>query len=104
MNREEFEAIIKEVNDAKVCGIPYVEDECELFVAAKPKLLQENMDVDRHRWYEISTSVYAVGEWFLGLTGVSNVFSETMGFDDCCVDTVACEMQEFASVTYRPKR
>jgi hypothetical protein len=100
MTRQEFEAIIKEVNEAKCCGVHYVEDECELFSKAKPKEVASGLYVDKHRWYEISTTVYMVGEWYLGVTGVTDLFSEQMGYDDCDVDTVAYEMEQSQSVTY----
>ena len=104
MNREQFEAISKEINEAKCCSVHAVEEECDLFYKANPKMVKEGMNVDKHRWYEISTSVYRIGEWYLGVCGVSGLFSESMGFDDCMVETNAFEMEQVQSVTYIQKK
>lgn len=103
MTRQEFEAIIKEVNEAKCCSVHAVEDECELFSEAKPKCVKEGLGVDKHRWYETSIEVYVIGEWFLGICGVSDLFSEQVGYDDCSIETTAFEMEEVQSVTYIEK-
>ena len=102
MTREGFEAIIKEINEAKCYSVHEMEG-CDLFYVENPAPTKDNLDVDKHRWYEISTSVYKIGEWFLGVRGVSDLFSESMGYDDCCVETVAFEMEEVPSVTYAVK-
>ncbi len=104
MNREEFEAIIKEINEAKCCSVHAVEEECNLFYEAKPKCVKSGLDVDKHRWYEVSTSVYAFGEWFLGVRGASDLFSEEMDFDDCGIKTIAFEMEAQQSTTYVSKK
>ena len=103
MTRQEFEAIIKEINDAKCNSVHSVEDECELFAKGDYKCVKEGLNVDKHRWYENSTNVYAVGEWFLGVCGPSDLFSESSSFEDLFVDTVAFEMEEVQSVTYKLK-
>ena len=100
MTRQEFEAIIKEVNEAKCCSVHAVEEECNLFFKAKPKCVKEGLDVDKHRWYEITTNVYAIDEWFLGIRGPSDLFSESSSFDDLYVETAAIEMKEVQTVTY----
>jgi len=104
MNKEQFEAIIKEVNEAKCDSVHAVEVECDLFYEANPKMVKKGMNVDKHRWYEISTCVYLIGEWYLGVCGVSDLFSESMGYDDCNVETNAFEMEQVQSVTYIQKK
>lgn len=104
ITRQEFEAIIKEVNDAKCVSVYAVKNDCDLFYNAKPVCVKEGLDVDKHRWYETSVSVYAIGEWFLGIAGVSGLFSEPMTFSDCDVETIAYEMEAVQSVTYVPTK
>ena len=104
MERQEFEAIVKEVNDAKCCSVYAVEDDCELFAKAKAESIVNGLFVDKHRWYEITTSVYKVGEWFLGVRGVSALFSESMSFSDCEIETIAFEMELVLSETYIAKK
>lgn len=104
MTRQEFEAIIKEVNEAKCDSVHSVEEKCELFYKSKLKVVNTGLDVDKHRWYEISTIVYAAGEWFLGIRGASQLYSEASCFDDICVETTAFEMEAVQSVTYVAKK
>jgi len=104
MTRQEFEAIVKEVNEAKCYSVYQVEDVCTLFIAAKPKLVAKGLDVDKHRWYEITTDVYKIGEWFIGICGASDLFSEQMSYSDAEIETIAFEMEEVPSVSYRIKQ
>ena len=104
MNRQEFEEIIQEINTAKVPSLYHVEDECTLFVDAKPVELAIGLDLDKHRWYECSTTVYKVGEWFMGVNGASDMKSEASSWEDLCVKTQAFEMKEIQSVTYVRKK
>ena len=101
MERTDFEAIIKEINEAECYSVHYVDEDCELFANAKPELVAKGLDVDTHRWYECSTNVYKIGEWFLGVFGVSNIFSESMGYNDCDFPCVAFEMEKIPSYTYQ---
>lgn len=104
MEREKFEKIIKEINESEAESIHSVEDVCDSFYEAKPQLLKSDLDKDEHRWYEITTSVYKVGEWFLGIRGASKLYSESSDWSDLMVDTVAFEMEEIPSVTYKEKQ
>ena len=101
MEREKFERIIQEINEAKAESIYQVEDICDSFSKATPQLLEKDLDKDEHRWYEITTSVYKIGEWFLGIRGASKMYSESGDWSDLMVDTIAFEMEEVPSVTYR---
>ena len=101
MKREKFEKIIKEINDAEAESIYQVEDDCDSFYEAKPQLLKNDLDKDEHRWYEITTNVYKIGEWFLGIRGASKLYSENSAWSDLCVSTIAFEMEEVPSVTYK---
>ena len=103
MTRQEFEAIIAEINNTECFSLYDVEDECELFNAAKPKKVADNLDLDTHRWYTCCTQVYKIGEWFLGLNGASDLKSEEMSWKDAYVRTAAFEMEAVPSVTYKPK-
>ena len=103
MTREQFEAIIKEVNDAKCLSIFYVEDDCDLFTSAHPECVADDLDKDEHRWYEITTSVYKIGEWFIGLRGNSKMYSESSDWSDCGVKTIAFEMEPITVTSYKKK-
>lgn len=104
MEREKFEEIIQEINDAKAESIHHVLDVCNSFYKATPQLVKSGLDKEEHRWYEITTSVYKLGEWFLGIRGASKLYSESSSWSDLLVDTVAFEMEEVPSVTYKEKQ
>jgi len=104
MTKQEFDAIINEINETKCLSFYEVEDKCNLFHKAKPKCIVDGLDVDKHRWYEISTSVYKIGDWFLGINGVSDVFSEQASIAGCGIEVIAWEMEEIQFITYRRKK
>src|SRR6187402_1326139 len=62
------------------------------------------LDVDKHRWYETSTTVYKIGNEFLGVDAVTDVFSESMGYSDCGHTLNFFEMEEFVTTSYRAKK
>ena len=68
-----------------------------------PKRVAENLEKEEYRWYEISTSVYKLEDGFVGIRGVSNIYSEYMEAEDCGFRCTASEYIEIPSVTYKKK-
>ena len=68
-----------------------------------PKRVAENLEKDTHRWYEISTSVYKLEDSFVGIRGVSAIYSEYMDAEDCGFRCTASEYIEIPSFTYEKK-
>lgn len=62
----------------------------------------ENLNLDEHRWYIISTSVYKLEDGYVGVTGPSQLNSEVMVWSDCN-PCIAEEYEEFTTIAYRPK-
>jgi len=60
--------------------------------------------VDKHRWYETSTSVYKIEDKFIGVDAVTDVFSEQMGYSDCYHTLYFFEMEEFITTSYKIKK
>lgn len=98
MTREKFEQILSEFKTVKEVPV----DDSDVFYKYEDELKQvdSGLFVDRHRWYETSTTVYKCGDWFIGIDEVTNVFPENMSFTDCEVDPNVFEMREVQSVTY----
>lgn len=71
----------------------YVEDRC----------VAKNLNIDKHRWYTISTSVYKLEDGYVGITGVSSLNSEEMNYADCDVLCQAEEYEEVQITSYKPK-
>ncbi len=65
------------------------------------KILETNLDIDRHRWYERSTTVINIDGRFLGMNLVTNIFSESMGVEDIVSEVLFFEMEEVQTVSYR---
>lgn len=68
-----------------------------------PKRIAENLEIEKHRWYEISTSVYKLEDGFVGIRGVSTIYSEYMDAEDCGFRCTASEYIEIPSFTYKKK-
>ena len=105
MNREKFEKLIEEINKAELPSLYHLED-CEFWWEGDNEvgnLLEEGLNVDKHRWYETSTSVYRVGDFFLGVNGPSQMYSESSSWDDLQHEVIAFEMEKVLIVSYRAK-
>lgn len=90
---------VQEINTAKPTAPCYVEDAVDIEDAKEV----DTIDIDEHRWYNIGTVVYRVGEEFFGVRGAVHLNSESMSWSDTGVDVEAFEMVEVPSVTYKRK-
>lgn len=54
--------------------------------------------------YEISTSVFKMDGRYLGVTGVSECFIDSLSYSDMNVNFIFEELEEFSTITYIPKR
>ena len=59
------------------------------------------VDLDEHRWYVLGTTVYQVGDEFVGIFGPVSLKSETMSYSDIGVTCEAFMMEQVPSVTYK---
>lgn len=67
------------------------------------KILTEGLDVDKHRWYETSITVYQYGNEIFGIQYVTDLFSEQSSFEDIYWTIYAYEMQEEKVISYKIK-
>ena len=104
---EKFNELLEKLNKEKIectdCGweenLP--EDVWEEYFNKKEyKVVESGLDQDEHRWYCISTTVIKIFGKYLGITHISNLYSESMDAEDCSVDCKFFEMKEKQSVTY----
>lgn len=65
------------------------------------KEVDSGLDVDKHRWYEISTTVYEIFGRYLGVRMATDLFSEQMGYSDCSVTIEFFEMKLIQTITYQ---
>jgi len=59
------------------------------------------LDVDTRRWYELSTFVVEIEKGLIGVRSISNVFSESMGWEDCGHVLEFFEMEEIKVTSYK---
>lgn len=94
MTRKNFEKILEDLQELEIYDID------DAFYNVEAKCVANGIDKDEHRWYELSTSVYKVGEWFIGANGITKMYSEQSCYDDIGIHVHFFEMKEIPSVTY----
>jgi len=65
------------------------------------KELKSGLDVETHRWYEVSTSVIEIYGKCLGISHITNLFSESSSHEDCYVTIGFFEMEEIMIKSYK---
>ena len=68
-----------------------------------PQRVAENLEIEEHRWYDVSVSVYKLEDGFVGVRGVSKIYSEDTNAEDCGFRCTASEYIEIPSFTYKKK-
>ena len=68
------------------------------------KTISEDIETDRHRWYEVSTTIYKVEDGYVGVRGVTHLYSEDMTYSDCAYLCKASEYEEVQTISYRVKQ
>jgi hypothetical protein len=96
-----FEETMKHINDAKFNSLWDVDEYFEY--DRKINACEEGLDVDKHRWYETTINVYPIGDRFLGVCGLSQMYSEMSSAEDCMCTSEAFEMKEVNTVSYIKK-
>jgi len=66
-------------------------------------VLKRGLDVDKHRWYETSTTVIKIYDRILGINFISDTFSEGTEISDCYSKISFFEMEEVKTITYKMK-
>ena len=65
--------------------------------------IKDQINPDKHRWYEVATSVVECEDGFVGIRGVTATFSEEMMWSDCDCLCEAFEMIEKQTKIYVEK-
>ena len=68
------------------------------------KKVAKGLEIDKHRWYEVSTTVYKVEDGYVGVRGVTHLYSEGMSYSDCDYLCEASEYEEVQTISYRVKQ
>lgn len=65
--------------------------------------VERDLDVDKHRWYETSVSVFETEQGYIGVRSVTDLFSEMSDISDICWTLRFFEMEEVQTITYIKK-
>lgn len=76
------------------------EDVYQIWLNLGTTQVESDLNVDKHRWYEKSTTVYQIGENYLGVRGATQMYSESSSFDDLCIEWEFFEMKPIKITTY----
>ena len=77
--------------------------DAEEALSREVKEVANNLDIDEHRWYIITTSLYKCEDGFVGITGPSSLKSESMTWSDTDEYCTAEEYEAVPSIIYKPK-
>lgn len=90
--------VLEKVNNTRYWSIYAFEEDLDLEAVAY------GLDVDRHRWYEVSTNVYKCEDGFVGVRGPSHLYSESMEYESCYCECFAEEFEPKLVIAYVPVR
>lgn len=87
------------------CSLCDMEDSIESDLKISIKKVAKNLEPIRHRWFELSTTVYKLEDGFVGVRGASTIYSEDLDAEDCCIKfkCTACEYKEIKKGSYKRK-
>lgn len=88
--------VIEKVNSTKYWSLYSFEEDFDLEAVAR------DLYVDKHRWFETSTSVYKCEDGFVGVSGVAKTYSESMYYEDCLCECIVEEFEPKQTITYVP--
>lgn len=66
-------------------------------------MVADNLDINKSRWFTVSTNVYKLEDGYVGITGPSDLKSEIMCWSDCNYICIAEEYEPVQTITYKPK-
>lgn len=104
-----FDELLSKLNEAKI--LQYSSwDECipeeiwsKHFQLSKWKIVDSELDIDKHRWYELSTQVVEIYGRYLGVRAITQMYSESSSISDIYHHLQFFEMKPVQTITYVKK-
>lgn len=100
--------IIKQLNDLKITqrSIDFLEDLPEDIYKKyfEGKEVDNDLSVDKHRWYETSITVFEIPKGYIGVRSVTDLFSEQSSVYDMFWTLQFFEMEPIVTTTYKIKK
>ena len=100
--------LIKELNDLKIIQTSDWHEDIpqsiyEEHFEGEAFLVKSDINRYKHRWAETSIDVYRIDGELIGVHHISDVFSESMGYEDCDHILTFFEVEEIQETTYKIK-
>lgn len=83
--------LIERVNAVKYWSLYSLEKDLEFSL----EIVAHGLNVDKQKWYEISTTVYRCEDGFVAVRGISQLYGEWTDCIDCLYRCVAKELEAF---------
>ena len=64
------------------------------------RIVASDLDVEKHRWYETSITVYELDEEYFGIRYITTIYSENTEFSDIYHTLEAFPMKAISTITY----
>jgi hypothetical protein len=98
--------IIEKLNNLNIIqkNYEFEEDLPEEMLKYFTKSLASELDIDKHRWYETSVSVWETNEGLLGVRSITNLYSEQSDYEDISWKLRFFEMEPIQTITYKIKK
>lgn len=106
---EKFKYLLAKLNSLAILQKEIAWDECipediwNGFFKDNYKEVTSELDVDKHRHYEKSTSVIKIYGKFMGIRHISDLYSEQSCCEDCYINLSFFEMEEVKITSYIKK-
>lgn len=106
---EKFDSLLKELKELDITqtqgdwaeNLP--EEIWEKHFKQNFKELSKGLEVDTHRWYELSTTVIKIYGRYLGIHFITKMFSQIDTYEDACITMQFFEMEEIETISYKRK-
>jgi len=67
-------------------------------------LVKDNIDIDKHRWYETSVSIFKCSDGLLGIRLPSQLYSESSEWSELYSGIEFYEVEEVMEIAYKTKK
>lgn len=101
-----IQELIEKLNSEKIHQTTGWDEQEDLYNFLEDwEAVKYGLDVDKHRWYELCTTVFKHKEQdlYLGMTSINDVFSENMSYEDVYHHYEFFEMEPMQIITYKRK-
>ena len=105
ITREDFENILSKLHEKTFYSVHSVVDSEELCILDENdnylvNTIKNGRNTEKHRWYEISETILTIGEWFIGIRGPSQIYTEHTDWEDLCEICEIYEVERVEITTY----